>query len=152
MPQHALTITSLAKLDGGKVEAALDHEIRQIIRDVIDRPGDKAKRKAILQIEAVPILDKDTGQLDTVGITCQMKSSTPVRKSIEYPMLPTNSGKLLFQELSPTNPRQNELPYEQRITPPMQSMERPGPGERINKDTGEVMAADDSDDEADNDE
>lgn len=114
MPQHHLTLETLGKLDAGRILAVVDHELKQIVRDIIDRPGDKAKRLVSIKIECVPILDKDTAALDTVGTTFRVSSTTPVRKSVEYPMLATNQGSLLFQELSPTNPRQAELPYAMR--------------------------------------
>jgi hypothetical protein len=118
MPQHQLTLITIGSLDNGKIVAAVDHELRQIVRDIVDRPGDRAKRKVQLVIEAVPILDRESGALDTIGLRFRISSATPVRQSVEYPMLPTNSGRLLFQEHSPTNPRQTELPYEQRQTKP----------------------------------
>lgn len=135
MAEHRLTLEVLCKLDMGKVAHAVDHELKQVVRDIIDRPGDKAKRKVVLMIEATPTLDKDTAQLDTIGVRFKVKSSTPERQSMEYPMLPTNSGGLLFQELSPMDPRQTELPYERRIqTPPMTAVD----ADDVDKETGEV--------------
>jgi len=115
MPEKILTLQTIVDHDGGKVALAFDHEITQMIRDVMDRPGDKSVRKTTLVISAVPNLDEQAGALDTVGVTFRVSSTTPVRRSIEYPMLATNAGKLMFQPSSPRDPRQTELPYSDRV-------------------------------------
>ena len=113
--QLNLTLETIRRLDGGKVAIAFDHEIAQLVRDVTDRPGDKTARKAKLEVTAVPRLNEVDGSLDTIGLTFRVSSTTPVRRSLEYPMLGTNAGKLLFQEASPRDPRQTELPYTERV-------------------------------------
>lgn len=110
--QQALRIDTLAQLDGAKIVAAVDHELRQCVRDINDRPGDKAARVVNMQIRLVPVLDKQTGVLDSVHVQFRINSKTPIRQSAEYPMLGTNEGALLFQPHSPTDPRQRELPFQ----------------------------------------
>lgn len=126
MPQRPVTLGAFIEFDNGKVAAAFDHEMRQMVRDVTDRPGDKSRRTVQLTVEMVPKLEKDKAALDTVAFRVQITSRAPVRKSIVYEGLPTNEGRLLVQTHSPTNPRQTELPY----------------GERIDPKTGEVLPAD----------
>lgn len=105
-------VRNLAELDGGKADLAINHAIRQIVNDVKDRPGDKAKRKVTIVIEAVPHLDKDTAALDTVDVQIKVKTSVPVRQTHSYPMLPTEDGTLLFSPSSPYNPRQGSLEFD----------------------------------------
>lgn len=110
--QLQFNVRNLTELDGGKADLAINHAIRQIVNDVKDRPGDKAKRKVTIVIEAVPHLDDDSAALDTIDITIKVKTSVPLRQTHSYPMLPTEDGTLLFSPASPYNPRQGSLPFD----------------------------------------
>lgn len=134
MSQTYLSLTSLQEMDNGKVVAAVDHAIRQVVNDCIDRPGDKSKRKVLLQIEMKPVLDKDLGVLDTVNSKFRVKTNLPDRETVEYPMLPTQDGRLAFSPHSPGDPRQADLPYEP-----------PANAEAVDRETGEVTPAPDRD-------
>lgn len=109
MPQTQFNLTNLCELDSGKANLAINHHIRQCVRDVQDRPGDKAKRKVFVEIEFTPALDEATATLDTVNVRIKTKVSVPVRQTKGYPMLPTGDGTLMFQPHSPENPRQGDL-------------------------------------------
>lgn len=107
--QLQFNIKNLAELDNGKPNGAINHAITQIVHDVKQRANDKAKRKVNIQIEARPILDPDSGVLDSVGIVIQVKTTVPVRKTTEYPMLAQRDDTLLFSPNSPLDPRQGSL-------------------------------------------
>jgi len=130
MPQKMLTLDSVMEIENGKVSAALDHELAQAVRDVVDRPADKTKRTVTLVIELAPVLDRDLATLKHIEATFKMFHRTPKRRSVEYPMLATKSGELFFQPHSPFDPRQHELPYQ----PPADATDQ----EQIDPVTGEV--------------
>ncbi len=129
------TLNSIQDIHNGVVALAVNHAIRQCVQDINDRSGDKAKRKVTLLIELVPILDKHTAALDTIGATFKVKTAIPERYSHEYPMLATRDGTLLFQPQSPFDPRQQALNFDGASVPPAR--------ERIDKETGEVIREDD---------
>ena len=109
MPATQLNLSDLSKLHDGLVVVAFDHELRQAVMDIGDRPADKTVRQVILRVLLEPQLDKDTGKLDTVGVTFKCDHTKPKRSTVQYPMLATADGQLLFQEGSPMNPRQLDL-------------------------------------------
>lgn len=112
MGQHKLSLDALKNLDGGKVQLAFSHGIQQCVHDIVDRPGDKAKRTATLICDLVPVLSAEEAVLDTIEVRFRVKSAVPIRRSSAYPMLPIEGGILIFQEHSPFDPRQNEFAYE----------------------------------------
>lgn len=132
-PQN-LTLANIHHIDNGKVAIAFTQAIRQIITDVNDRPNDNAARKIVLTAEAKPVLDKDTGVLDTVDIQFKLETKLPKRQSVPYPMLPTADGRALFQPRSPFDPRQQA--FEFAAPPP--------PG--VDPTTGELLSDDDDSD------
>lgn len=136
MSSLVLTLKDLHHLDNGKANAAVNHALRQCVQDIIDRPGDKAKRKVMLTVEMTPKLDEDLGALDTVHTQFIIKSSIPVRRTVEYPMLASRDGRLLFSRNSPMDPRQNDLPYA-------------GDESAVDMTTGEVQDEDDGPEIAD---
>lgn len=136
-----LTIANLQELDRGKVALAVNQAIRQCVRDIEERPFDKTKRKVQLVIEASPILEKNTGVLDTVGIEFQVQAKLPVQRSTTYPMLARDDGVLTFQPHSPKDPRQTSFP----------EFEQTARGETVNTRTGEVADPVEDEDEDDDD-
>ncbi len=130
--QHELTLATVCKIDNGKIAEALNHELKQMVNDVCDRPGDRKVRKVTFDVELSPNFDRDSGVLDSINTEFKVKSRAPARKSIVYPMLATKEGTLLFNEHSPNDPRQGHL-YANGAQP------APGSNERIDEDTGEVI-------------
>lgn len=111
MPELQLTLKNIQDLDRGKAALTFNHAVRAAIRDVTDRPGDKSKRRVLMQVNFTPKLDKTTGVLDTVLVQFQVVTKIPVQQTLEYPMLPAADGVLHFQSESPMDPRQPSLPF-----------------------------------------
>ncbi len=123
-----LTMSNLHLLDNGKAVAAINHALRQCSLDVLDRPGEKAVRKVVIEIEQTPKLDTVTAALDTVQTRFRIKTTLPIRQTVHYPMLVNEDGVLGFSPNSPQDPRQGDL----FVAPEAQE------GEHVNKETGEV--------------
>ncbi len=119
-----LTLSSMPLIDNGKIERGANHIIRECIRDIEDRPGEKTKRKAAIIVVFEPVLD-DMGLLRSVDISFDFKKSIPNLKSSSYPMIP-DGQKLIFQPDAPFDPRQNTFQF------------RPSTSEKIDPETGEV--------------
>lgn len=115
MALQQLSLESLKNLDDGRIKAALDQELRHVITDCGDRPGDKRARTVTLQIELKPITD-EINELERVDVTMQVTSKTPTRKSKTYDMGLRKSATgpmLVYNELSLDNVDQETFPFDQ---------------------------------------
>jgi hypothetical protein len=126
--QLALTIKNIQEIDRGVIGLMFNQALRTAAHDIVERPGDKAARKVILTIEMKPVLDAKSAALDTIAHKFTVDSKIPKQTSEEYPMLVTNDGVVVFQPMSPHDPRQMGFKYEG--------------GEQVNKQTGEVTGDD----------
>lgn len=100
-----LTLAELANLDAGRVHVAFEQAVSRIVRDCLDRPGDKTPRKVLLQLQVVPVVGEE-GQCEECLAEFQIKDSVPTRKSKTYSLATNRKGDLIFSEASPTNIRQ----------------------------------------------
>ncbi len=141
-----LNARTIGDLDRGHVALAIDHALKQMVADIIARPGDKAKRSVTIKIIGTPVLDEGTAVLDTVALKAEITQGIPKRTNAKpYMALPMADGTLQFSPTAPQDPRQ--LPMFDGATPiPV------GDGNiEVDKTTGEVVSgdpeADDDDDE-----
>jgi len=87
MPKsHALNTENLAKVDDGKIAAALDSCIRQALLDCADRPNEDKARKVTLEITFAPIVNDTGAAMDDVQTSFSMKVSTPKLQTRDYVM------------------------------------------------------------------
>ncbi len=110
MPRMKLSLNALKDLDLGKASLAFTHLLRKVVDDINDRPGCRAKRIIKMDCFITPVLDKDSACLDTCDVQFIFDHKLPKLQSIEYSMIPTRDGALLFESLSPDDPRQPGLP------------------------------------------
>lgn len=106
MAYEKLTLDALRKLDGGRIAEAFDQAVDRARDDCIDRPGTNGARKVSLIVEFKSVQDADTGGLDSVEVSFDVKEVIPPRKSRKYNMdaresVPGDPGGLFFQPLSP---------------------------------------------------
>lgn len=100
MTVHELTLESLMdKLDGGRVAEAFAAEMRRVVSDMEDRPGDNKERTVNLSVRFSPVVD-DQGNLDEVRGKFFVTSSVPKRRSKVYSFGVRNGGKMVFNDLS----------------------------------------------------
>jgi len=107
-----LGLEALGVLDGGKVRAAVDHELKHILKDCADRPGEKAARQVSIDINLVPEQD-DTGIATTGQLEVVITSKVPNRRTKAYQFAIEENAKgepeALFNDHSRTNVRQSTL-------------------------------------------
>ena len=104
-----LALGSLADLDNGKVNMAVNQAIRRCGNDCADRPGDSRKRTLTIKVDFVPVLEVDSGVLDVVNVGFKIDTKLPADQSTEYPMTPSPGGLMEFNPASPHDPRQYTL-------------------------------------------
>lgn len=121
---QTLTLSSIERIDRGRVALAFNHALRRATLDVMDRPADDAAREVQLLVKLTPNRDKDMGALDTVGVEFIVKDKAPPRRSAGYSTLPTDDGRQLFQPDSPFDPRQASFEFADSPHPPHTSHEQ----------------------------
>ena len=102
-------IENLPEVDDGKIKLAVNRAIQQAYDDMVQRPGDRSKRKVSLDIEFTPMADDD-GLLHSVSTEFAIGVKVPERRSKPYPMEPhAGSKSLLFNPASPEDPHQHTI-------------------------------------------
>jgi hypothetical protein len=104
-----LKLENLKDLDDGLLAASLDANIREVIRDLSDRPIDDRPRKVTLTLTFIP--DHCGGDLDRVKLEHKVTSAIPSREGRECILTPKKLGNervLLFATVG-TDARQPHL-------------------------------------------
>ena len=114
MNHHAaqLKMENLAELDDGLLAASVDANLREIIRDLVDRPADDRARKLTIELTFTPgTMGHD---LDRVKLEHKSKATIPSREGRECVLTPRKLGTervLLFATMG-TDVNQPHLPFE----------------------------------------
>jgi hypothetical protein len=112
---HELNLQTLMEgLDNGRVGTAFQQQLRRVIADCQDRPGDDKERRVILEFKCVPICDDDGG-LDEVKGKFHVTSTVPKLRSKSYSFGVRKSQKgpmLIFNDLSDDNIHQKTIDEE----------------------------------------
>ena len=99
---------ALATIDGGRVAAAINQELKKAALDCDDRPGELRPRKVVLELLMVPVVD-ERGLADHVKVAAKIKASHPDRRSRVFDMALRKGGKLAYDEESLENIDQQTL-------------------------------------------
>jgi hypothetical protein len=111
MPLVPMDLSSLDKLDDGRVAKAFLHDLNRIVQDCYDRPGDKKPRSIVLEFAVVPVASTENGQLECESVEGQfrVKSKVPERRSKTYSFKGNTKGHLAFSVDSPDNVNQTTM-------------------------------------------
>lgn len=102
MPLIELNLTSLNELDEGRVATAFIHELKRVVLDCMDRPGDKSARTVSLVFKLAPVI-ADDGSCESADGEFAIHSSTPKRKSKTYNFAVNKKGHLGYSQHSEDN-------------------------------------------------
>lgn len=110
MARQVLKLSTLTGLDLGKVDAAFQIELQKCIKDLMDRPGDEAKRSVVLQLDMIPE-HAVSGVCETAQVEFTVAAKVPVKRSRVFSMKVNASGggALLFNPESPDDASQGTL-------------------------------------------
>lgn len=109
-----LDLENLKVLDDGRLSAAFAQEMKHVVLDLMDRPGDDRARSVTFKVTAKPVVGED-GQLEEARVDVQIGSKLPSRKSKVYSMAARKSQAgpmLVFNELSLGDVGQETLPFD----------------------------------------
>jgi hypothetical protein len=92
-----LDFENLAELDNHKISMLLTRHLALISQDCINRPGDKTKRKVVLEFYAEPTQDDD-GSCDGVHMEIECRSKVPTFRSKRFMMKASRNGFLFNRD------------------------------------------------------
>jgi hypothetical protein len=108
MPLVELNLTNLNDLDEGRVATAFVHELKRVVLDCMDRPGDKSARTVSLVFKLAPVI-ADDGSCESANGEFAIHSATPKRKSKTYNFSVNKRGHLGYSQHSEDNAAQRTL-------------------------------------------
>ena len=107
---QTLTLEEIAKIDGGRISACFQRELRRCVEDIDDRPADKRDREITITFKLTPEAGEADGLLDGAKLQAQVCSKVPSYRSKKYDF-GVRDGQLRFSTSSPTNHRAQPLPF-----------------------------------------
>lgn len=108
MARVKFSLDSLKDLDSGKIDIAIKHELKKIVGDLNDRPGDKSMRELNIKIKLSPATDA-SGLCETANVGFSISSKLPPRTTRDYNMEVHPKGELIFNPASDNNAKQKTL-------------------------------------------
>lgn len=97
---HELTLQTMKDiLEGGRVGAAFEMELKRVVMDCEDRPGDLKPRKVTIELVIEPYSDQ-SGVCENVWGRINVGSSVPKRKTKPISFGVRRGGMLVFNDLS----------------------------------------------------
>lgn len=112
MSNSVLQTENLKDIDDGLLAASIDANIREVVRDLNDRPADDRSRKVVIELIFTP--EQQGGDLDRVKLEHRVKALIPGREGRECILTPRKKGnelRLMFATMG-TDARQPHLDFE----------------------------------------
>lgn len=101
-------LTTIADVDGGRIAAAFLEEMRGVVKDCMNRPGDNRPRKIQLEILLTPLI-ADDGSCESINGEFVLQHKAPSRRSKPVNFLSTTQGHLKFNPDSAGNAGQRTI-------------------------------------------
>lgn len=97
----SLDLTTLGKVDDGRIAIAFEQELRRAVFDCRDRPADKKPRIVSIEATIKPVFNTNTMVADHADVSFKIKSKLPTRESQGTTMQMRANDKLIFSDTSP---------------------------------------------------
>lgn len=106
-----LNLETLKSLDMGSIDVAFRTHLERVVKDCLDRPGDKRSRKVAIELIAVPVPEIRGNTIDCDGVkaTLKVKSALPDHETRTLDFGVKADGTLVFNEDSPCDHKQGTL-------------------------------------------
>lgn len=108
MALRELNLEGLATIAGGRVDAAVNRQLKRAIADCEDRPGDKNPRKVVLTMLVRPVMLQD-GAVTDVNVECEVSSVVPKYISKPVDCRLKAGQRAIFNDMSEDNVNQMTL-------------------------------------------
>ena len=103
-----LSLETLGDFDMGKASEAFRQAMAAVVKDCLDRPGEKTARKVALTVHVKPVVLQD-GDVVDAEVEFTISNSMPNWKTASRPVAVDRQGRLFFNDLVPDNPRQSTI-------------------------------------------
>ncbi len=104
----SLSLETLPNFDHGKAHVLFTQELKRAVMDLLDRPGERAKRTVTLCCELTPICEQDGDVVDAeVAFSATVK--VPPKRTAPKPMAVDRAGRLIFNDMAEDNPHQSTI-------------------------------------------
>ena len=103
-----LTLENMKHLDDGRAMIGFDQAVRRAVADIVDRPATPDARKVKLEVQLIPVVDVETGELVSVKTRFTVDDKAPIRKTRSVDM-EVRGGHLAFNDLSEDDVRQRTI-------------------------------------------
>lgn len=107
-----LTLETLNRLGEGSLKIDFEATLQALVKDCLARPSIEKAREVAVVFKLVPVLKQD-GTCDDVALGVQVTSKSPAKALPTYVTRATVNGGLKFAPLSPGNPEQGTMDYEE---------------------------------------
>ncbi|MGH7130991.1 MAG: hypothetical protein ACREJO_03490 [Phycisphaerales bacterium] len=104
----ALGLDTLNILDDGRLVRAFEVELKRLVQDCVDRPGDANVRKLTMELTLTPQQEAD-GSCELATAEVAMIGKIPPRRSKSYQVAVTPNGKAIINPANNTNIAQGTL-------------------------------------------
>jgi hypothetical protein len=104
----AFDLTRLNQVDFGKAHVAFQKCLETVVRDCLDRPGDKSVRKVSLDMEVKPVMAQD-GDVMECEVAFKVQTKLPAYQTAGRPYAADRGGRLIFNPDAPENPEQTTI-------------------------------------------
>jgi len=104
----AFDLTKLNQVDFGKAHVAFAKCLETVIRDCLDRPGDKSTRKVSLHMKIKPVMAQD-GDVVDCEVGFEIVAKLPAYQTAARPYAVDRGGRLIFNPDAPENPEQTTI-------------------------------------------
>ena len=108
MPKMQLNLETLADFDYGKAAEAFRQALASVVRDCMDRPGEKKARTVTLTASIVPVVLQD-GDVVDAEVDFSISNKIPKWQTAARPLAVDRQGRLFFNDMAPDNPRQMDI-------------------------------------------
>ena len=103
-----LSLDNLSQFDFGKASVTFAAQLKNAVRDILDRPGDKTARVLVMETRLTPIVHQDGDVIDA-NVQFSFSLKLPRYCTAERPLLVSRQGDLFFEPDAMDNPRQTTL-------------------------------------------
>jgi len=96
-------VETMADIDGGRLKAAIEKQLKRCVDDCKDRASLDKPRKVMIELCLTPVADDTTGEAEQVWLDYQVKTAIPSLHREGLSLGLQKNGDLLFNEHSPGN-------------------------------------------------
>ena len=112
MPQVEVGLGNISEVDGGRIEAEFNAELRRAVKDCLERPGSTAARTVTLKVSVEPQGDpllRGGALAEHAMLTFEVSSKVPAICGKAYQVKASGNGRIFTNPGSPEDVEQTTI-------------------------------------------